>query len=350
MLALEPDVSCQDISGYLSGAVRLAIVVALLSGVVFESAPALADTALIVIGDGTTAADLERVESEVRAGAGMSLQAADVTKSRLAGVVGRGSGCDLRSIDCLVQLGVVCGTEQLMLADVAQGEGARSIALTLVDVNAGKAKRRARGTSVADAIGALGRPAATTTRVSIAGPAGTQVEIDGNVAGKIPFTRTDVTPGPHTLRLTVPGKPAREQKLDVLLGEETKVSLDEGPPIVVAQPSAPPPAQESSILPVVGAVTGGVLIVAGGIVGGFGLNYYLQRDSAIAVLKQQETGAAQKLESDPTFRDQVIDARDVFETRDGEWEQFGVPLATTGTLLLGLGVGTAFASALWMTE
>ncbi len=298
---------------------RAATRVAIVAALAVAAGAARAETALLVVGDGVTGPRLAQVEAQLRAA--RPYQAADVTNARLAGGRERGLSCDLRDVDCLVQLGVLCGASGVLLADVALGE----VTLAEIDVERGLATRRARAVDVAAALIALHAEAATRARVVVHAPQGALVVVDDRAPTPGPVTLDDLAPGPHRARLG--GVEATEQVVTAVLGEEVAVTL-----------AAPAP-KDAARWWVAGG--GGALALVGAAVAVGGAVLYGDRQGSAGDLLALDDGAPLT----PERLEAIQQARSRFESADATWQQAGVPLLAVGAVVAGAGLG-ALATAL----
>ena len=322
--------------------------------VALAAAPAVAaESAVVVVGEGVRAADLVKLDGDVRA-AVTGAQAADVTNARMASAAAHGLRCDVRAVDCLVQTGVVCGVDKVILADV---DGSR-LALTVVDVAEGRAIHRAIGTvdHIAAAVSALAAPSSSATRLEVNGAPPVSVSVDDGKPAPAPFVRTDVAAGSHVLRYDAPGHVARTETVIVLLGEPTHVVASAGPPVPAAStsstsPSSAPSASSSSAATTSAGpssslwiASGGAAVLALGVAAVVvGIVPYAQRGAAGDQLR---VFAAAPGTLDAATVKEIQGVRRQYDGADASWQSWGAPVVGVGLVLVGLGAGAAAAALL----
>jgi hypothetical protein len=116
-------------------------------------------------------------------------------------------------------------------------------------------------------------------------PPGASVKVDGRPQVAPTPMDVELPPGPHTIRLSEPGRPPTEKQIDVAFASRQTVSADldleppppptTPPPVAVAPPppppSPPPPPPQEPRSKVPAYVTGGLAIVAAGVGTAFGI-------------------------------------------------------------------------------
>lgn len=256
-------------------------------------------TALVVVGDGLSAREMTAAETALRAATrSLTLLDSTTTAERLDAAGSRGFACALRSVDCLVQVGVICGVEQVLLADLSVGK----VSLLLVDVNEGVATRSASVAALdpVAALAALNEPAAVAAAAAL-----------------------------------IPKEPVA-------------VVAPPAPVVAAVAPVVVP--VEKSPVPLIGGIVGGVLVAAGAVTAGVGSISWLTAGDSADKLALLEGQAADK-GTDADYLDDVRAERARFDAANASWVSAGQPLVAAGAVAVGIGVGAAALSVAWlMTE
>lgn len=231
----------------------------------------------------------ERIRS-VAADSGLTLQAAAETAKNIEDAKKAGAVCNIESLACQAQMGVLLGTDQVIVARVASDWAGDRLELRLLDA--------LRGTTLGEAARLLPKDPALRTRVvdgvifavlapkkagalSVLGNDG-PVFLDG-VSVASPELVDALAPGPHDLEVRAEGKPVVKQQIVVKSGETTTVDLGNKD----ASSVTPPPAATTSTgLWLVG---GGAVLAAAAGAGAGGLQAALE----LAPMERGTRGALQ---------------------------------------------------------
>lgn len=183
---------------------------------------------------------------------GVALQAAGETQKNLEKAKGAGAGCNLESLACQAQMGVLLGMKEVLVARVASDWAGDRLELRLLDALRGSTLREttqllpkdpALRTRVID--GAVLRIFAPkkTGSVVVTAPAGAPVFLDGVAltAQQAQQPIEGLIAGPHDVELRPEGKPGESKRVVVEAGKSVAVQL--GP-----QDAPPPPPPEPSPL------------------------------------------------------------------------------------------------------
>lgn len=206
----------------------------------------------------------ERIRA-VAAENGIALQPATETARSIEDAKKAGAACNIESLACQAQMGVLLGTDQVIVAHVASDWAGDRLELRLLDA--------LRGSTLREAARILPKDPALRTRVmdgvilavlapkkagalSVLGNGG-PVFLDG-VAVASPELVDALAPGEHDLEVRAEGKPVNKQQIVVVSGETTTLDLGEKDGALVT----PPPATTSTGLWLVGG--GAVLAAAAG--------------------------------------------------------------------------------------
>ena len=169
---------------------------------------------------------------------------------------------DRTSVLCLVQLGIVCQADTVLVASIAptsatgSGDGRLTMSLRSVDVIEGQ--QRAFASLVVPAsplpeevsalLATLDQPAAQALSLQVRVPAGAAVLVDGAARGALPLpTPLTVTIGKHEVRVN--SAPAYVVIVEVRPGEPVEVSAPVLAPELapVLEPEAVPPSPVGAI-------------------------------------------------------------------------------------------------------
>jgi hypothetical protein len=220
----------------------------------------------------------ERIRA-VAADNGLALQAGAETARSIDDAKKAGAACNIESLACQAQMGVLLGTDQVIVARVASDWAGDRLELRLLDA--------LRGTTLREAARLLPKDPALRARVadgvilavlapqkagslSVSGHDG-PVFLDG-VAVASPELVDALAPGPHDLEVRAEGKAAMNQQVVVVSGETTKVELG-AKDASNGTGTPPPPATTSTGLWLVG---GGAVLAAAAGAGAGGLQAALE--------------------------------------------------------------------------
>ncbi len=316
-----------------------------------------------------------------RASDSASIPAAQV-RARLDAGSAQGLACDRTQVACLVQLGIVVRADRAILATLAKKEGQQeaTLVLRLVDVLGAEQLARAAGSVAAEPtvlqmralLARLDDPAAHATRVSVRGPAGAIVLLDGKALGKLPLPALNaVSPGKHVV--TVLGPLRHDENIDVRRGEPVVVEVPvpasapasaPGAPVASATPpsgtSGPDPATPvaraddpgvpANALPWLGVAGGGSAVILGAAGLLFGLSPRFAYDDAAAELRKIEAEVGTNHAALVARRADVEAARGRLDDSAAQWTTWGAPLAIAGGVALGAGLVVAGAGAFGLAE
>ena len=159
-------------------------------------------------------------------------------------------GCDGELPACMAQAGKTLGADKLLYGTVKKGANKTTVtvALKLLDVktavvekfvNDTVQKRELAGNNVNSVAGRWfgqlleveSKPTLTVT----SDPSGGNVTVDGNSYGRTPLTLRDLTPGPHTVVVTMAGRQSVTRQVELRSGgtHDVVATLDpEAPPVV----------------------------------------------------------------------------------------------------------------------
>jgi hypothetical protein len=168
-------------------------------------------------------------------------------------------GCDGELPACMAQAGKTLGAEKLLYGTVKKGPSKTTVtvALKLLDVktavvekfvNDTVQKRELAGSNVnASAgkwFGQLLEVEAKPTLTVTSDPTGGSVTVDGQSYGRTPLTLRDLTPGSHTVVVTMAGRQSVTRTVDLRAGgtHDVVATLDPEAPIIAhKEPKQPPP-------------------------------------------------------------------------------------------------------------
>ncbi|MBI1946298.1 MAG: hypothetical protein HYS27_11405 [Deltaproteobacteria bacterium] len=322
-------------------------------------------TALLpVVGVGLSLDELTRLDRELRREAeralGAELQRETVTRARLDAAAARGLRCDRAapfavrpgeapSLDCLVQEGVVCEAERVLVAELARAGGEVRLMLLAVDVRGGTLTRQVvvRGKldaeHLSDGVGRLADAERASAKLDARGaPPNAAWRIDGADASPPPWT---LAAGRHLVAASAEGFVAREQAVDLASGatEVLELSLAAIPP-PAAPPAVPPsPAAPSPSLTVAWpAVIGGAAAASLGVtLAGLGLVPRIAYGADVAELEALDAALREDPASIEGRASEAATLHARAETDAAAWSTWGLPSVLLGTALFGVGVGVA---------
>lgn len=175
------------------------------------------------------------IEERIRAVAaenGMALQPGAETARNIEDAKKAGAACNIESLACQAQMGVLLGTDQVIVARVASDWAGDRLELRLLDALRGATLREAARllpkdpalrTRVADGVILAVIAPKKAGALSVIGHDG-PVFLDG-VAVASPDLVDALAPGPHDLEVRPEGKPVVTQQVVVLSGETTTLDL-----------------------------------------------------------------------------------------------------------------------------
>ena len=171
-------------------------------------------------------------------------------------------GCDGELPACMAQAGKTLGAEKLLYGTVKKGAGKNTVtvALKLLDVktavvekfvNDTVQKRELAGSNVNGVagrwFGQLLEVEAKPTLTVTSDPSGGNVTVDGQSYGRTPLTLRDLTPGAHTVVVTMAGRQSVTRNVELRAGgsHDVVATLEAEAPIVAhKEPVKPPPTPE----------------------------------------------------------------------------------------------------------
>lgn len=204
----------------------------------------------------------------VAAQSGMELQAAADTARGLADAKQVGAACNIESLACQAQMGVLLGVKQVLVARVSSDWSGDRIELRLLDALRGSTLREVTQPLPKDAAlrprvldGAVLRviaPAKTGNLVVDAPPA-SPLFVDGvAIPAREQKTRVEgLAPGPHDVELRPAGAPVEAKRVVVAAGQSVDVTFGLAPP-----PQGPPPSADAQAALWPWLVGGGAIIAA----------------------------------------------------------------------------------------
>lgn len=259
-----------------SGSVLVVSLLAFLFGVAGPAEAAPSSALLPVMAPDLLQPQKRAIEERIRvvaAQSGMELQAAADTARGLADAKQVGAACNIESLACQAQMGVLLGVKQVLVARVSSDWSGDRIELRLLDALRGSTLRETTQPLPKDAAlrtrvldGAVLRviaPAKTGTLVVDAAPA-SPLFVDG-VAISVREQKTTVeglAPGPHDVELRPEGAAVDAKRAVVVAGQSVEVAFGlpssaEGP-----SPEGPPPSAEAQAALWPWLVGGGAIIAA----------------------------------------------------------------------------------------
>ncbi len=314
------------------------------------------------LGADELADDEKLVRAEVDAHFGKKSIPAATVQTRMAEAVQIGLRCDRSTIVCLVQLGVVCKADRVLLAIVtpaATRDDTGQLAFRLVDVGAATqiayASRSIQGAprapDVSALLGALELPSARALSVDVRGPTGVHVLIDGAERAVLPLHAplTDVAAGKHELRL-ISADATDVVAIDVRAGEPVVVDVPHHSTTTTTTPLAttdltttpatPPPTASLPMSTIL--VTAGGVVAAAGVVGVVvGSLPFFEHEGAVDELNRLDatvgTSAAKLRDNAPAIRD----ARERLDASADDWNTWGLATVIGGSVAVVVGAGVA---------
>jgi hypothetical protein len=217
----------------------------------------------------------ERIRA-IAAENGITLQPGAETARSIEDAKKAGAACNIESLACQAQMGVLLGTDQVIVARVASDWAGDRLELRLLDALRGSTLREAARhlpkdsalrTRVADGVILAVLAPKKAGALSIANHGG-PVFLDG-VPISTPELIDALTPGPHDLEVRPEGKPVTKQQVVIVAGETQKLDLGDE----AATGSVPEPATTSTGVWLVG---GGAVLAAAAGVGAGGLQAALE--------------------------------------------------------------------------
>jgi hypothetical protein len=176
-------------------------------------------------------------------------------------------GCAEELPTCMAQAGKTLGADKLLYGIVKKGSSKNTVtvALKLLDVktavvekfvNDTVQKRELAGSNVNGVAGRWfsqlieieSKPTLTVT----SDPSGAAVTVDGSGYGRTPVTLRDLTPGAHTVVVSMPGRQTVTRSVELRAGgsHDVVATLEpEAPPVVVRKEPVKPPEPPRLIVP-----------------------------------------------------------------------------------------------------
>ncbi|OGQ17570.1 MAG: hypothetical protein A2138_24770 [Deltaproteobacteria bacterium RBG_16_71_12] len=332
------------------------------------SAQAPSTALLPVVGVGLGLEDLSRADRELRREAervlGAELQREAVTRARLEAAAARSLRCDRAAafsarpgepppLDCLIQEGVVCEAEKVVVAEVSRsGGGAARLALLVVDVRGATLLHQVVVLGMLDAghwSDGVSRLAdaerAGATLEARGAPQGVRWRIDGVEANAPPWR---LIAGRHLLAANADGFVAREQAIDLASGAAEVVSFPleaVPPPPPPAAPLPAPPAPEPAVAwPAF--LGGGAALALGVAAVGIGLVPRVAYGNDAAELFALDAAANADPSSIESQGAEIATVRARAEQDAAAWNTWGQPSVLLGTALLGVGGGVVIGALL----
>lgn len=354
---------------------QLAIALVTLSTALFDAevgraagAPGDAPTVamLPLVASGLAVDEIAPVEMVVRAAAerhyGPRLLPARQLVERLERGGAKGLRCDRLDPACSAQLGAVCGVAQVLVASMAASGGNSLLSLRLIDVAEVAQLGHASG-PVSDVVQpdqvqlvlrALDAPAARHTSVTVLGPAGSLLVIDGEDRGALPMAAplTDLATGAHDIGLD--GPITFRRVVELRRGEpmtvEAPAQLPQSLPAATAhaaakpEPTAPPQAIPSALV----VTGGGVAAVAGAVAVTVGVTPLVLANLASGRLAERE----QRARGDPTVieaeAEQIRADHAAVVGSTAAWQGWGgITTVVGGALVVAGAVVMVAAAAAW---
>lgn len=167
-------------------------------------------------------------------------------------------GCNGELPACMANAGKVLGADKLLYGTIKKGSSKNNVTVTLklLDVKTAVvekfvddtvSKRELAGANIAGSAGRWfaqllqveARPTLTVTSE----PTGATVTVDGAAAGRTPVTLRDLTPGPHSVVLSMSGRHPVTRNIELRAGasQEVNAALEAVAPAVAHHPAPPPP-------------------------------------------------------------------------------------------------------------
>jgi hypothetical protein len=175
-------------------------------------------------------------------------------------------GCDGELPACMAQAGKTLGAEKLLYGTIKKGSSKTTVtvALKLLDVktavvekfvNDTVQKREIAGSNVNAAaarwFGQLLEIEAKPTLTVTSDPAGGNVSVDGNSYGRTPLTLRDLSPGAHSVTVTMQGRQSFTRNVELRAGgsHDVVATLEPEAPVVVRkEPVKPTPPEPSPLV------------------------------------------------------------------------------------------------------
>lgn len=272
----------------------------------------------------------------------------------------KGLRCDRADPACSAQLGAIGGVERILVASLAVAPGRSMLSLRTIDV-AEAAQLSFAQAPVSDAVSAeevaavlraLDLPEASTTALTVRGPASSIVVIDGADRGALPLPGPilDLPPGPHEVGLD--GPVTFRQTVELRRGEPVAVDAPKpSAPASAATPRAPPPRDPpASSTPLYAMVGGGAAAVVGLATAAAGLAPLAAANLSAQRLAERELRARE----DPTVLESEADAIRAdhadLVAANTSWETWGWLAATLGGAVVVAGAAAAVAGAVLPAE
>jgi hypothetical protein len=164
-------------------------------------------------------------------------------------------GCDAELPTCMAQAGKTIGAEKLIYGSLKKGanKGSVTVALKVLDVKGAMVekfvndtvqKRELASSNVAASAGKwlaqLLEEQKPTLAVS-SDPSGATIAIDGQSFGKTPASLRELSPGTHTVALSLPGRKTVVRTVELRAGKESEVTASLEPEVAVRPKSKEPP-------------------------------------------------------------------------------------------------------------
>jgi len=169
-------------------------------------------------------------------------------------------GCDGELPACMAQAGKTLGAEKLLYGTIKKGAAKNTItvALKLLDVktavvekfvNDTVQKRELAGSNVNAAaarwFGQLVEIESKPTLTVTSDPSGASVTVDGQPYGRTPVTLRDLSPGPHAVTVSMPGRQTFTRNVELRAGGSHDVVAtlepEQAPVVARKEPLKPPP-------------------------------------------------------------------------------------------------------------
>jgi hypothetical protein len=159
-------------------------------------------------------------------------------------------GCDGELPACMAQAGKTLGADKLLYGTVKKGASKTTVivALKMLDVKTAVVERFVNdtvqkrelaganaGTSAGKWFGQLLEVETKPTLTVTSDPSGAAVTVDGNGYGRTPVTLRDLSPGTHSVVLSMPGRQSVTRSVDLRAGGSHDVVATLEPEVVVVQ-------------------------------------------------------------------------------------------------------------------
>jgi hypothetical protein len=167
-------------------------------------------------------------------------------------------GCDGELPACMANAGKVLGADKLLYGTIKKGPSKANVTVTLklLDVktavverfvNDTVSRRELAGSNIAGTAGKwfaqLLEIEAKPTLTVTSDPSGASVAVDGTAAGRTPVTLRDLSPGAHTVVLSMAGRQSVTRTVELRAGssQEVTAALETVAPPVAHHHAEPPP-------------------------------------------------------------------------------------------------------------